>query len=203
LRAAWSRYLLLATPVTLAAPLAIVVLACCGSRYPALQPWVPPPGLAMVYAGAFALLALLLLRVRAAATLAHVRLAVLVLVVFLVIAFTGVVTDVRVRRSVPLARAVRLLKDKLPPGQPLVSLDSPVDCLFSYYYGPTIIPAQPCPAVGSAPAPRWSYFCFNAPGDSRPSLPFPWEEIAALNMDRNQHPVPERVVVVGRRLPAP
>ena len=48
-----------------------------------------------------------------------------------------------------------------------------------------------------------TYFCFNYAGDSRPTLPFAWRDIGAICMDRNRQATPERVVVVGLRLPAP
>ena len=38
---------------------------------------------------------------------------------------------------------------------------------------------------------------------SRPALPFAWEKVAVISIDRNHHTPPENVVVVGRRLPAP
>jgi hypothetical protein len=42
------------------------------------------------------------------------------------------------------------------------------------------------------------YFCFDCDGASRPALPFAWQEVAAISMDRNHHVRPERVVVIGR-----
>jgi hypothetical protein len=135
------------------------------------------------------------------ATPLQVRLSVFALVAFLVILFGGVVTDVRVYRSVNVAESVRQLKEKLPPGQPLVSIGGHVDCLFPYYYGPPMITPQAWPAPGSDPDPGLTYFCFNSPGGSRPSLPFAWQELAAIPMDRNRLDRPERVVVVGMRLP--
>jgi 4-amino-4-deoxy-L-arabinose transferase-like glycosyltransferase len=200
LRAAWRRYLLLLAPIVVGAPLAVVALATFGAPHPVLEPWVEPPRAATAYALTFAALAVALLRVRAAATPLQVRLSVFVLVAFLLILFNGVVTDVRVYRSVPVAESVRQLKEQLPPGQALVSIGGHVDCLFPYYYGPPLIAPRPWPAPGSEPDPSLTYFCFNCPGDTRPALPFAWREIAAINMDRNRQDRPERVVVVGMRL---
>jgi 4-amino-4-deoxy-L-arabinose transferase-like glycosyltransferase len=201
LRAAWRRYLLVLMPIVVGTPLAIVTLAIFGAPHPLLEPWVEPPFAALAYAVAFGLLAVAMLYTRAAATVLQVRLGLGVLVVFLVIAFNGVVTDARVHRSVRVAEAVRQLKELLPPGQPLVSLGGHVDCLFPYYYGPPTITPRPWPTGNNRDA-ELTYFCFNCPGDSRPALPFAWEEIAAITMDRNQQAAPERVVVVGRRLPS-
>jgi hypothetical protein len=114
------------------------------------------------------------------------------------VAFTGVLTDCRLRRREDTAAAMARLKERLPPGQRLVSLGH-VDALFRYHYGMPIIP-QPWPETGSDPAGDWTYFCFDWSGDKRPVLPFAWEEVAAVPMDRNRHGTPERVVVTGRRL---
>ena len=54
-------------------------------------------------------------------------------------------------------------------------------------------------AAGGLPA-DLEYFCFDCPGAVRPLLPFAWEEIAAVPMDRVRMDPPERVVVVGRRV---
>jgi 4-amino-4-deoxy-L-arabinose transferase-like glycosyltransferase len=202
LRVAWRRYLLMLSPIVVGAPLAVVGLATFGAPHRILEAWVEPPLAAAAYAVAFAALAVLMLRVRAAATPLQVRLSVFALVAFLVILFNGVVTDVRVKRSVNVAESMRQLKEKLPPGQPLVSIAGHVECLFPYYYGPPIIAPRPWPAPGSDPDPSLTYFCFNCPADMRPSLPFAWREIAAITMDRNKQDRPERVVVVGMRLPA-
>jgi 4-amino-4-deoxy-L-arabinose transferase-like glycosyltransferase len=201
LRIAWRRYLLVLSPILIGSPLAVAALACFGAPHPILEPWVEPPLAALAYAAAFALLAALILRGRDTATALQLRLSLTALVAFLAIGFNGVVTDARVHRSLPVAESVRLLKEKLPPGQPLVSLGH-VDCLFPYYYGPPTITPLPWPTAAADPDPRLTYFCFNCPGDRRPTLPFAWQEIDAICMDRNRQETPERVVVVGLRLPA-
>jgi len=201
LRVAWRRYLLVLSPILIGAPLGVAALALFGAPHPILEPWVEPPLAAMAYTASFALLAGLILRMRSAASAVQLRLSVMALVAFLAIGFGGVVTDARVQRSLPVAESVRLLKEKLPPGQPLVSLGH-VDCLFPYYYGPPTITPLPWPTAAAAHDPRLTYFCFNYVGDSRPTLPFAWQEIDAICMDRNRQETPERVVVVGLRLPA-
>ena len=45
-----------------------------------------------------------------------------------------------------------------------------------------------------------TWFCFSSVGDYRAPLPFAWEELAVISVDRNWHAKAENVVVVGRRL---
>ena len=119
---------------------------------------------------------------------------------FMVIIFTGVGTDIRLRRSENIAAAMAQLKKKLPPGQELVSIDGHAPTGFAYYYGgPTIIPGSwPMSTMASTDDP--SYFCFRCSGDKRPQLGFAWEELGAISLDRNHHAIPQEVVVVGRCL---
>jgi hypothetical protein len=121
----------------------------------------------------------------------------------MVLTFTGVLTDVRLRRCEHAAEAVQRLKQRLPPGQRLASLDGHTDSLFAYHYGRPLITPLHGPPPENAPAPPEPfYFCLTCPGDTRPQLPFAWEELGVVPLDRNHRPVPERVVVVGRLRPA-
>jgi hypothetical protein len=97
---------------------------------------------------------------------------------------------------------MRRLKDRLPRGQQLVSIDGHTDSLFAYLYGQPFITPGTWPVAGPDAGAGLTYFCFVSPGDSRPPLPFAWDEVGVVSLDRNHRPVPERVVVVGRRVPA-
>jgi 4-amino-4-deoxy-L-arabinose transferase-like glycosyltransferase len=200
--AAWRRGLGAAAGVMAAAAVALPAAALAAQAHPALAPLAPPPLAALGYGAASAGLAALTWRARAGRGAAGVRLAVLGVAGFMVLMFAGVATDVRVRRSADAAAAVRRARDLLPPGQVLAGLGGPIDSLFPYYYGLPFITLRPWPAPGAYAGDDLTYFCFECPGDRRPPLPFAWEELAAVPLDRNRHPVPERVAVVGRRLPA-
>jgi hypothetical protein len=179
----------------------IAVVAGFGTHHPVLAPWALPPLAALGYAAAFAGLAVLVFRIRRGGTRGHVRLAVLALAGFLVITFAGVYTELRLRKSENTLAAMEQLKKQLPPGQQLVKLGHRLDSLFSYYYGLPIIASRPWPAPGTDPDPDLTYFCFQGSGDSQPQLPFAWEEIGVVCLDRNHHPIPEEFVTIGRRLP--
>jgi 4-amino-4-deoxy-L-arabinose transferase-like glycosyltransferase len=195
-RAAWRRFLLAVACAMVGAALAVTGAAALAAHSPVLAPFAEPPLVVLAYALASLGLAFLTLRARTGSDPARVRTAVLALAGFLVITFTGVVTDWRVRRSEDVAEAMARLHEKLPPGQQLVSLNGHTDSLFAYHYGLPFI----APGNGSGASP--TYFCVVWSGDSRPQLPFAWEEIGVVSLDRNHHPVPERVVVVGHVLPA-
>ena len=200
LRTAWRRYLGVMACGMIAAAVGVVVVAAGSMFNASLKPFAEPPIFALAYAAASIGLAVLIWRVREGGTSSRIRTAVLAVAGFLAITFTGVVTDVRLKRSENPAEAMTRLKEHLPPGQPLVSLGGHLDCLFAYYYGLPFISPRPWPTPGSDP--DLTYFCFQCPGDSRPQLPFAWKEIGVLSLDRNHHAIPERVVVVGQRLPA-
>jgi 4-amino-4-deoxy-L-arabinose transferase-like glycosyltransferase len=201
LQLAWRRYRVALASVMLAAAFFVILLAAgAGALHPALEPLTEPLPVALAYATVSALLALLLLRSRAG-TPAQVQWCVTAIAVFLVITFTGVVMNVRVRRSVDAEAELQAIRAKLPPGQELVSLDGQVDSLFTYLYRTPIVRPRHCAPFGKEAVDDVDYFCFASPGDQRTPLPFAWEEIGTVNLDRNLHAVPERVIVVGRRLP--
>jgi 4-amino-4-deoxy-L-arabinose transferase-like glycosyltransferase len=199
LRAAWRLYLGAAACVMLLAAVAVLVATLCWARHPVLSPWAEPPLVALTYALVAVALAILVLRARNGGP-SQAPLPVLALACFMAMTFSGVVSDIRLRRSEQVADAVRQLKETLPPGQPLVSLGGHIHSLFAYHYGLPFIASRPWPTSDDQVA-DLAYFCFAATGESRPQLPFAWEEVGAISVDRNHHPVPQRVTVVGRRLP--
>jgi len=197
LRAAWRRYLTATACLMIVAATAVVMTALCWAQHPVLSPWAETPIVALAYAVACLGLALLIFRIRKGGS-ATARLAVLAVACFMTMTFAGVVADIRLRRSEDAAEAVRRVKELLPPGQQLVSLGGHTGSLFAYHYGQPFIVPRPWP-TSDADA-DWSYFCFLRAGDTWPALPFAWEEIGTVSLDRTRHAVPERAVVVGRRL---
>jgi 4-amino-4-deoxy-L-arabinose transferase-like glycosyltransferase len=195
---AWQRYLLtMVGGMSMVAGL--VALLGVGASLAALAPLALPSLVALAYAGSCLALAFLVWRMRKTVEPQRVRWVVLAVAGFMVVVFTGVATDIRLRQSEDAATAMSRLKEQLPPGQALVSFGENLDCLFTYYYGLPIITPRPWP--GAADGADLDYFCFMGTGSDRPELPFAWEEIAAVPMDRRHRDTPERVVVVGRRLP--
>jgi 4-amino-4-deoxy-L-arabinose transferase-like glycosyltransferase len=198
LGAAWRRYLATVAGVMLLVAVAVVAVALAAVLCPALAPWAEPPTAALLYGLACTGLASVALR-SAAAGPTRVRGAVLAVVCFMTLLFSGVLMNIRVHRTEHLPKAIAELKHKLPPGQKLVSLGERIDSRFVYYYGLPTVRVRHVPSTSDAGR-NLSYFCFEAPGDQRPKLPFAWEEIGIAPLDRNHHALPEDVVVVGHRL---
>jgi hypothetical protein len=203
LRAAWRWYLGIMAWVMLLLAGAVLAVAAFGARFPTLGPCAEPPLVALTYAVVCVGLSALAWHVRRGGDPIRVRMGVLALACFMVLTFTGVVTDVRLRRSEDAVAAMSRLKAKLPLQQPLVSLDGHTDSLFAYLYGLPIITPRPWPAGVNDLGKDVAYFCFACDGAARPHLPFAWEEVGSVCLDRNHHPTPGRVVLVGRRLSEP
>jgi hypothetical protein len=100
----------------------------------------------------------------------------------------------------------------MPPGTTLVSL-SPIDHRFEYYYGADIAELDWPRTIQELPA-GVDYFCFmRTPGDTAEkrdarrgralawtpgTLPFAWEEIATICVERRLRKRPQMMVVLGR-----
>lgn len=113
--------------------------------------------------------------------------------------YTGAVINAQARVSEDSAARIAALRAHLPPGERLVSLGR-VDHLFAYYYRDSI-PVQAWPQSGNGDVPEdVHYFCFDRnPDQPPPQVPFAWEQVAVISLERHQQSEPERTVVVGRR----
>lgn len=201
LRAGWSQFSLLLTGTMLLAAMAVILAALLLRDHPTRGVWAEPLPFALAYAAATGVLALVTFRARQAVQPAQVRMGVLAVAGFMVLTFTGVLTDVRIRRSEDQAAAIARLKEHLPPGQRLVSFGH-IDSLFAYYYGVPVDLFAPETSGTALLRGEALYFCFESEGGWRPVLPCPWEELAVIAMDRNHHATPDRAVVVGRLFPS-
>jgi 4-amino-4-deoxy-L-arabinose transferase-like glycosyltransferase len=102
------------------------------------------------------------------------------------------------RRSADLPAAMAAFKATLPADVRLISFDR-VHHLFLYHLDRPV-EVQPWPTAASDSPAGDEWFCVDAAGDQQPDLPFAWEEVASLSVDRNQHAVPKERVIVGRRV---
>jgi 4-amino-4-deoxy-L-arabinose transferase-like glycosyltransferase len=202
LRAVWSRYAWFMACVMVLAATGVMLSAAFLAGHAQFGPWAEQPRVALGYAAALAGLVLLLLRGRQGGDVSRVRLAVVAVAGFMVLSCTGIITNVRARRSEDQATTIARLKEQLPPGQRLVGFGE-VDDLFAYYYA-LPIDCLPMPANANDPAAaRVDYFCCGSVTGDRPVLPFAWQELTTISMDRNHHVRPERAMVVGRVLHYP
>jgi 4-amino-4-deoxy-L-arabinose transferase-like glycosyltransferase len=178
----------------LAVPVGSVVLA----NRENLSAWSEVPIVSIGYTAAAFALAWFTYNSRDAGDSWRTRTAVLAVACFMVLTCTGIVTNIRIRRSEDHGIAVAQLKQQLPAETHLVSFGH-IDALFAYYYARPI-ESRPFPDRAEDVPDNLDYFCFDTFVGYRPQLPFAWEEIVAIPMDRYKWPPPTRVVVVGRRL---
>ncbi|HWG45420.1 MAG TPA: glycosyltransferase family 39 protein [Gemmataceae bacterium] len=195
-RAGWRRFTLLVASSMIVAGVVVMLASIFLTNHPRYSFWAERWPLALAYALAVIGLAVLIFKAREGGAASRIRTAVLAAACFMVLTFTGILTNVRVRRSEDQATAVARLKEQLPQGQRLVSLGH-IDALFAYHYGMSIDPLSPDNGTDLLARENF-YFCFDSDGAARPTLPFAWHEVAAISMDRNHHTSPERVVVIGR-----
>lgn len=125
-----------------------------------------------------------------------VRFATTSLAAFLGITYVGPITSILERRSENLPAAVARLNESLPSDATLVSFH-PLPHSFLFACGrPVELREMPRSPHADRDV---EYFCVTVYGAERPTLPFAWEEVAALSVDRHWSPTPKESVVIGRR----
>jgi 4-amino-4-deoxy-L-arabinose transferase-like glycosyltransferase len=181
---------------------AIIVLAAVAvavislAPVPAVaKPWAQPMPVLVAFAGFCGLIAAIVVRLRATANKRQLRWGVAALGGFMAVAYAGIVVNALAARSEDTPTAMARLKNRLPAEPRLVSLNG-VHHLFAYHYGEPI-GIHPWPTVDD---PELTWFCFSSVGEYRAPLPFAWEEIAVISVDRNRQANPVNIVVIGRRL---
>jgi 4-amino-4-deoxy-L-arabinose transferase-like glycosyltransferase len=199
-RRAWRRFLSLAGCVMIAAAAGVVFASLFLAHHPRLSHWSEPLPLALSYAAIVGVLAALALRGRTGGNAARVQSAVLALAWFMAITFSGILTDVRVCNSEDQATAVARLKERLPAGTRLVSYGH-TDALFAYHYGEPI-EARPFPTRAADAPEDGVFFCYHRFGRGPLVLPFPWQEVETISMERDRRRPPDRDIVIGRAVRA-
>jgi 4-amino-4-deoxy-L-arabinose transferase-like glycosyltransferase len=197
LRNSWGRYVRFVAVAMALFGLGVVLSAIFLGGHAKYGPWAEPLPIALGYALATVVLVILIYRSRQAGDAKKIRVAVLALACFMVLTSTGIMMNVRVRRAEDQAGPVARLVARLPAGHRLYSFGQ-VDSGFAFYYRQPITPLPLPPAAEDLPLGEDVCFCICANGGHRPELPFPWEELAVIPMDRNHHATPEETVIVGR-----
>jgi 4-amino-4-deoxy-L-arabinose transferase-like glycosyltransferase len=192
----WNGFAYISSAV-MAIAAAAVLAAPVLKSWPLASRFAEPPVVAICYAAASIGLAFLALRARQPGDASRVRLGVMAVGAFMTLTFVVVLIDVRIRRSEHTRESVAHLKELLPASETLYSFGH-VDSLFAYYYEKPIVPLS-WTAARANRVDDADYFCFFNEGTGRPALPFDWQEIAAVSVDRNHQEPPDTVVVVGRR----
>ncbi len=122
----------------------------------------------------------------------------LTLAAFLGFSYVGPVLSTMIQRSGTHPQTIAELKQQLPADPPLHSFGL-VHHVFLYYLQRPVI-LNDVPKAGEVVPADIEYFCFDSRDGSRLDLPFPWEEVAVIPVDRTQRAIPRDAVVIGRRL---
>ncbi len=122
----------------------------------------------------------------------------LAMTAFLALTYVVPMITYQQQKSEHLPEMVADLHTRLPDEARLYSFDH-VHHVFLHYVGETVTLLPWPKAAADVPA-EVEYFCVQMTGQQQPELPFAWEEVAALSVDRNHHATPHERVIVGRRL---
>ena len=197
-RLGWRLFLTMIAILMIGAGAAAVGSALFLPNHPQLAPWAEPLLVALIYAIVVGVLAVLAWKGRPGGDTTRVYSAVLALAWFMVITFTGLLTNVRIRKSEDQAGAIARLKEHVFAGRKVVSIGH-IDALFAYYYG-DLIEARPIPKSASELTDEDLLLCYDTCPGQRLQLPFAWTEVATVSMDRNHRVPPDREVVIVRRV---
>jgi hypothetical protein len=204
-RRAWHQFLLLWCAVIGVAGLVVGASGVFASFY-------QPPWFAITFALLACGAAFLLWRTYWHAERSRPILAVLAIVAVAGVGASGLMMNVNVARWNDPTGAVAQLREQLPGGTKLVSF-SPIEHRFAYYFARPIEELD-WPLKTADLPPDVDYFCFmRQPGDSATSraagrgrtwyttpgtLPFDWEEVASICVERRVYDDNPRTVVLGR-----
>jgi 4-amino-4-deoxy-L-arabinose transferase-like glycosyltransferase len=197
-RVHWQRWTIAIACVMLIAAAAVTIGSAMLKNHAQYAPWAEHPVFAILFAVTAIVLGRLTLNAHRAGDRNRVRLAVLAVAAFMVLMVAGIATNIRIRRSEDQAPPIAQLKEKLPSNHRMVSLGH-IDALFAYYYAGPIEPTPWAVTAETVPSDDNVYFCFDTFIGYRPSLPFAWDEVTAIPMDRYKYPPGKREVVIGKR----
>lgn len=174
---------------------AAVVVVSFVPMPPKARPWMQSPLVCLAIVTAAIVCAAIALRVPMAWHRRQLRTGALVLAGFTALTYSGVAMNAMVQRNGRAAIEVAAVKSVLPADARFASFKG-VHHLFAYWYG------QPIEMIHwpDRDLPDLEWFCFSSVREFRPLLPFAWQEIAVVSVDRNFHEKPQNVVVVGRRI---
>jgi hypothetical protein len=156
-----------------------------------------PASLAIVYLVACVAAAAVVWRFSARMTAPALTVTFSLIACFLGLSQASVVVNIRQKSSEDARQAVLDLKQKLPPGESLVSLGA-AHHLFLLHYAENVrllpLDAQDPDTWGNG-----GYFCMWVKGTDIVHLCFPWKLVATISCDRNHSSDPTEIMIVGRR----
>lgn len=193
----WTRFVRGCTVLMIGAAIVVPMLSLTLSK----TGFLPPIGEATAFALAAACTAVLMRTWGEIITATNIRRVSLTVAGFLGVCYIGPVITSQSQRSGDLPSTTAELRERLPPDARLQSFGH-IHHVFLYYFGRPV-DLLPKPTTETAVADDVDYFLINGEGWERPELPFEWDEIAIVSIDRNKRPVPKETVVIGRRMRNP
>ena len=190
----WRRYLLAAS-VLIALVAGLGLLGTWQLRGTALERVMLPPGRAVIYALLLLGFALLVAQLRRVTTPGGIVAGAVAVATAVAVLITGALTDSRVAYTNDIAVAVAPVRAQIPAEATVVGLGE-VHAAVRYHLHREVKRPLPweLPVV-----PPGAFFCFNMYRGERPALPFAWDEIGVVSVDRFRDRTPECEVLVGRR----
>jgi 4-amino-4-deoxy-L-arabinose transferase-like glycosyltransferase len=109
----------------------------------------------------------------------------------------GLLAGYREKISNPVQEQVDAMRATLPTGVRLQSIEH-VTSIFTRAWGEFIPPVHLEDAAATIPV--GSYFCFDWSEKEPPEIPFEFEMLTRLSMERNRHPIWKASTVIAKRL---
>lgn len=194
--APWRRFVLAVGGMLLAAAGAVVaarwVLPGTG-----FERFILTPGQVALYAGVLCVLAVLLVKLRNTRTPGGIVAAAVAVALGSGVLVTGVYTDARAAHTNDIARGLGPVRERVPHDQPVIVIGEVSAAVRYHMHG---VQLQPTPEAQPR-VPPGSYFCVEEYGGQRRQLPFAWEPVAVVSLDRYVTATPFLEVIVGRRVP--
>jgi 4-amino-4-deoxy-L-arabinose transferase-like glycosyltransferase len=194
LRTVWRRFSVLISGLLVA--FAGIVAVASWTGVVKLQPIAQTPWFATFYLASMGLGLLIVWRTADR----RAMIGLVTLCCLLGITYTGAVLNLRIRASNDAAPAVADVKQLIPAGEQLVSFGR-IDHLFAYLYEQPIV-YHDVPKSSDEVATDFHYFCVDKEWFGDQELPFAWEAVATVALDRNHSDKTRRHVIVGRRVDA-
>ncbi|HET6422151.1 MAG TPA: glycosyltransferase family 39 protein [Planctomycetaceae bacterium] len=125
----------------------------------------------------------------------------LAIAVVLGAAYVGPIITSQYQRSGDLPVTAAIARAQLPPDAKLQSFGN-LHHVFLYYFDRPVALLPKLDSDAEIPA-ELGYFLINGEGRERPELPFAWDQIAVVSIDRTKRDVPKETVIIGRRVANP
>lgn len=170
------------------------------------SPWSQPLVLASLHVLAAGLIGWFIVRRSDRFAPSHAVRSIAAVALLLGLTYSNLVINALDESAEKIDSRVARLKQTLR-GKSLVSF-GPAHHLFVYHFGETFpLLSTFSDSISNAASPEDAsgetaieYFCMHVYGDNLPSIPFAWEKVEEISVDRTRRNVPREKMVIGRRI---